>query len=545
MGRQQYLSRLALVRSAFADADGDDFDAFGQQTNSSADTEDPSSQQYVQKYDSKGRPINPTTEARNTAMRNAENSALALVGVVERKDSQDRYEEVKYAAIRAEREAVLEAEQDAGETLELMVTFLSFTNYATETLIRRIQAGLYSPSDSLASIISSGWRAVKDAGTRGAFTILFPGAPAAIIYATTRVLLGATLSTGFEYFSRWLIKQKMRAKTARRVHTALYFVCEALLIGLDVILLPLEYHAYAQRLGLAPTWPIFPSWKILLPSHPTSFHQFGWHSMTTAPLLRYSSPAVLMLIQNSLWREQDGEIPVGTQLTQFEFPQVFNSPTWTMSAPKATEDPFGWVLYQGYTLRTKIMRSLGYNLEYRRDMNLAKYENDRLPSTRPGALDEIPDDASLSSEDDGGDGLQHIHRSTELAHLAPRYLANRLDAAYAKLLFLPLQALVVRSVAQSYMASLLPKTAFALSAVPHLYAPFTGVSFASLLRVGGWTQLGGYLSKLGLGLGWHVGNSLITFFLVSSLVRWQGRRFYDWGLSGLIGNVGYPTSRDE
>jgi trimethylamine:corrinoid methyltransferase-like protein len=89
MGRQQYLERLALGRSPFQS---------GPATTNRGNTESQRQQSTetpndtgasLQQYDSKGRPTNPATEAQNAKLRHASNEVLALVGVVERKDSAD------------------------------------------------------------------------------------------------------------------------------------------------------------------------------------------------------------------------------------------------------------------------------------------------------------------------------------------------------------------------------------------------------------------------------------------------------------------------
>lgn len=544
MGRQQYLSRLTLGRSAFAEMEDDDLGSIrDDQYHAGADADESSpAEPYVQQYDAKGRPINPSIDAQNAAIRNAENAALALVGVVKRKDNNDRFTELKFRTLSSVRASVLATENDAGEEMELAVTFLSGFHYATETLIRKVQAGLYQSTDTFASVLKAGVDAIRSAGVGGVFAILFPGAPATVIHATARVLIGATISTAFEYLSLWLIRQELRKKTTRRVRRALSLSCEALLIGLDVFLLPLQYYAYAQRLSLAPTWPLLPNWRILLPSTPANVHSFGWQSPIIIPILgRLCSPAALILLENTLWREQDGEIPVASQITRFEYPAYFNDPTATVFSPRPSSDPLGWILYQGYIARTRLMRFFGYNLQ--RQVRSTKYENDRLfvspqTETSPEAHD---GDSNSSTTAEPGAHTEHIHRSTQLAHLAPNYLANRLDLAFAKLLFLPLQALVARSVTQSYLtASPLPKTAFALTALPNYYAPFGGS--------GSWQWgegVASYLSKLGLSLSLHVAGSASTFFVVYALARWQGRRNFDWGVKGEIGGMVYPTEGEE
>lgn len=540
MGRQQYLSRLVLGRSAFAEVEDDQLavDQDRQRAHANRDDEPPN-RQHVQQYDAKGRPVNPLTNDRNAALRDAENAALALVGVVKRKDNNDRATELKFRAISSRRATVLKAENEIGKDVELAVTFLTALDYATETLIQRIQAGSYRSTDTFASIIQNGVEAMTSARLGGSVAILFPGAPAAIVHTIVRVCIGALLAKGFEELSEWLIRQKLlRKKATRLVNHALSFACEAVLIGLDVALLPLDHYAYAQRLGLAPTWPLVPDWRILLPSNPTSIHHFGWQSSITVPVLhRLCSPAALMLFQTTLWREQDGDTPVAGLFTNFRFPEHFNASTQTMYEPAAASDPLGWVLYQGYLLRTKLMRFFGYTLEHQ--PRSKQFESYRLPAPQHSeTLAQIPDGFSASSSENGvDDGMQHVHRSTTLAHIAPRYLASRIDVAYAQLLLLPLQALVVRSVTQSYLASPLPKTSFALAAQPYLHTPFGSV--------GGWRALGSYLSKLGLGLSLHTANTVGTFFLVYALARWQGRCNFEWGVMGTIGGMTYPTEGEE
>ncbi|KAK3109291.1 hypothetical protein LTR53_017611, partial [Teratosphaeriaceae sp. CCFEE 6253] len=80
MGRQQHLTRLALGRSAFQSS-GDD-EPGGDRTGLHGEGE-ATDGRPAQQYDAKGRPVNPATAARNAEMRRAQNSILALVGVVE------------------------------------------------------------------------------------------------------------------------------------------------------------------------------------------------------------------------------------------------------------------------------------------------------------------------------------------------------------------------------------------------------------------------------------------------------------------------------
>ncbi|KAK0902387.1 hypothetical protein LTR57_019682 [Friedmanniomyces endolithicus] len=118
MGRQQYLTRLALGRSPFLEATNEQHAdvKVDQDGHDASKTEEPAYRGYTQQYNSKGRPINPTTEARNAEMRRAQNSVLALVGVVESREHSQRESEVE---LRRANEELREAEDGTGFLLEI------------------------------------------------------------------------------------------------------------------------------------------------------------------------------------------------------------------------------------------------------------------------------------------------------------------------------------------------------------------------------------------------------------------------------------------
>ena len=113
MGRQQYLERLALGRSPFQSGPATTNHANTQSQRQPAEAVN-STGASTQQYDSKGRPTNPATEAQNAKLRHASNEVLALVGVVERKDSADAQIQLDTTLRRAAREHLLILEDNRG-----------------------------------------------------------------------------------------------------------------------------------------------------------------------------------------------------------------------------------------------------------------------------------------------------------------------------------------------------------------------------------------------------------------------------------------------
>ena len=139
MGRQQYLTRLALGRSAFQDQDDADL-----LTPRLADGDDPLSStdvgndRYIQQFDTKGRPINPTTEYRNAEMRRAQNSILALVGVVEERERREQSDELKFRHIRKARQATLKDENEVGYHMTVLPVLVGLPlEWGIDCLLKR------------------------------------------------------------------------------------------------------------------------------------------------------------------------------------------------------------------------------------------------------------------------------------------------------------------------------------------------------------------------------------------------------------------------
>ncbi|KAL9095618.1 MAG: hypothetical protein Q9165_002050 [Trypethelium subeluteriae] len=132
MGRQAFLTRIALGRSAFepleqnqssedqvdvfrqCDLEEDPSDQDGIHTQSTSQQID-SPIDYIQQYDDRGYPYDPEAQARASQMRQAQNDVLAAVGVVKRRD--DREKEARSIADRLAA-ARLKLEDIVGTTLD-------------------------------------------------------------------------------------------------------------------------------------------------------------------------------------------------------------------------------------------------------------------------------------------------------------------------------------------------------------------------------------------------------------------------------------------
>ena len=299
MGRQLDLERLALGRSAFQDVQIDE-DGPSQGLHPGVETagsDESNGQVYKQQYDSKGRPINPSTEERNESMRDAMNACLALVGVVERKDISDQEYQEKQKA----RELLLIAENQRGQDLDIVPSLLSLVlTWWPDTITARIQAGLYNGSNSFADIVTQGLTNVHARGYGDLVDTFFAGLPLSILYTILRSTFRAFMRERIGRLQVYLDakSQRRRSQRATRMLTVTFRIVE---LSIDAILLPLQYYAITQKLGLAPSRPLLPATSLLLPWHSSSLHSVMWQSSVGNRILRHlCSPAILLLLRNFL-----------------------------------------------------------------------------------------------------------------------------------------------------------------------------------------------------------------------------------------------------
>ncbi|KAK5173510.1 uncharacterized protein LTR77_002191 [Saxophila tyrrhenica] len=303
----------------------------------------------------------------------------------------------------------------------------------------------------------------------------------------------------------------------RRAQTVLNAFEETLCTAVDIALLPLHYHTWAHTLGLAPAWPLLPSWRILLPKDSLSLHAYVWRPVVQHGIFRhFTSPAVLMLCWAFLTRNSYPDACAKryspfNRLADFAYPRANQN-------PERPRDPLGRVLYQAALLRQKILRLLGYNL-HGAHHNENSFRNDR-PAEYATILYE-----NNRRIDHRGRVNDEVYRSTALSLLAPGYLADCIDRFLVRLLLLPFENAMLRSITSSYLASPLPKTILAVSAATNYLIPGSN----RLAPFGSWQFGTAYLSKLGLGLALYSAAEAGAFFVVWGSARWQGVEGFGWG----------------
>ena len=521
MGRQQYLNRLALGRSAFQEYEPEESPSPANESQTPGG----------QRYDSKGRPINPETEAYNAAMRQAQNEVLALVGVVERKDRADRLDEMRSRLGREARQNLLALEQDRGEILELIAIPLSFISHLwLDAFVQRIQIGFYDVHQPMTAILRREWRAIAHGGLKNALVTLFPGVGDTLVYFLVKlpIVLGVEQVAG--RLQNYAGQTRLGRKSRKEVFMGISLLVEAVVMLVDIAFLPMDFYASAQRLGLAPLLPLFPPRAFFLPwrQETSPFHQFGWKPTLGLALIRsFTSPAALLLLGKLLHRNDndDDESPICAAFTSFRYPPVDDNPSHVQLANPFYKDPFGWILFHMWSFRSRILRNLGWNV----------IKIDPFPSPE----NQLENDTILPQDDTtesvgGCMPVSSLHRSTGLALLPVQFLATAIDAFFARVLTLPFEALLSRTIAAAYMASSsLPKTPEALRVASRLYLPFSGGPFARLYDYSSTrsslTEVSGYVSKLRLGLALHCSMDLVLFAGVYGCTRYMGVKYLEWG----------------
>lgn len=515
MGRQFYLHRMALGRSAYEPEDA----------KPPPVTESEIARgHYVQQFDSKGNPFNPEISEFNKSMRDAQNEALLLTGVVERKDRIDREEQRQRAESHDRRQSLLAAEHDKGELLDwLMMPMSFFSHIWMEALIKRIQIGAYDPSLSMLSILDDETTAMTRPSLKVSLLLArrFPALGDMLSQFLLRIplVVGAEQLTG--RLQLYVHRKRLSRRVTRRLYTALSIAFEATLILIDLALLPVEFYTTAQALSLIPALPLFPPWNFISPLSPTSFHSFGWKR--TSYLL--TSPAVLLSISRLLRSETSEEgFPIGGFFTSFRWPEITDDPL-LIPRPALRRDPLGWAMYQAWSTRTKIMQCAGWRIVKLnpRIAPEADFENDTLLNEQ----NQLVPTASF-------------HRSTALAHAPAQFLANAIDAVFRKIALLPFESLMLRSVALAVSSSSLLRTG---PPGTNLYTPFGG-PLSRIGRSGGLAELGAYTSRLGLGILINASLDVVLFFGVYKVVRKLGVERYEW-VGNQRGRQRMEESREE
>ncbi|KAI9781391.1 MAG: hypothetical protein M1839_005985 [Geoglossum umbratile] len=295
MGRQQYIARLALGRSAYEPPEPEDdaeslrrLEAALARSSGSPEPSSASPEQYVQQFDSSGRPINHASRTAVREMVRAQNDVLATVGVCYGIATGDKGSAHNRAKSERDRLESVMRENEVGLFIgaaDLGVLFLA--NWWLDGIRHRIQVFKTFSDISFSEMF---WIQRKHYGLR---TILFAGMPAHIAFTAVNAAREFVQSKLINYlhFSNNLNPDAGRRKRNRKL---IGYLDRLLSLSSFIFLSPLMIYSNLQALGLLPSYPLLPTVQSLVPLTATSPFQLPALSGAVAPR------AVLGLVWSSV-----------------------------------------------------------------------------------------------------------------------------------------------------------------------------------------------------------------------------------------------------
>ncbi|KAI9809896.1 MAG: hypothetical protein M1825_000329 [Sarcosagium campestre] len=294
MGRQAYITRLALGRSAYGPPDAAQDDSLAQPSTStptpvstsdsnaqsqsqSQSHETPKAQsrgdatksesgQYVQQYDSRGHPTYPASRAQARAQIHAQNDVLATVGVCVGVKNLNRQADPPPRR-KSERENIelVMSENETGLIMSgIDVGLLFLTTWWIVGFKNRLQLYPMLSDLSLFETIRLQYR------TFGLWSLLLAGMPSQLLFM---LLNGGKdfLLTSFIHraYTLWAYNDPQR-KSRLRKKQATAVLDTALRSLFFVGMVPLQLFSMLQVLNLLPAYPIFPPLASMLPFSSTS-----------------------------------------------------------------------------------------------------------------------------------------------------------------------------------------------------------------------------------------------------------------------------------
>jgi len=476
----------------------------------------------IQQYDTRGNPINPQSKACQEAQIRAKNEVLEAVGVCERKNK--KRSSSGYLHLSPEEWAVFrDIENEWGSDLFLFadITHLA-CSWWIETLLSRIQTGFVDGSVSFSTVLASEWHNAFSHGIPHAFDYLSSGALMGALHRMILSYSDDSVNIFFADFRSTLRRLKISGSAKRFLihHTKHLKNFTQTLILLCLSPLPIysalaQLHLFSSPYGLPPV-------SSFLPWHPSSPLVWAWGSgPETAPfstrLFHLStSPVSLVLAMNALYDWVDN---TGAVLEHWEQPSILGPPTNNpgTEAPSFLQ-PLIWA-------RDKTLDLLGWSP---RTWN--RLQEDHYQQAFEQVLDKEWDeeeDIAEARERAGltrdGEGLRPVtYRQSGLAYVPAELLSRRLHSFVWRVMLLPLEGWVFRSVAQSWLQSGLPAVL-----APSISAPST----SSILDFRDWGAGGisGYVSKVGLCTGLHAVVDSMVWGLVYKIVKYSGMGRFHWG----------------
>jgi hypothetical protein len=516
MGRLQYLERLALGRSAYqsgsADTDTDLTTSDG--PNSSAGSL-PSSTNQSPRYDFKGRPVNPETNAQKARLRHASNAILALVGVVERKENAEAELQHKIFVERTSRTKFRIRENNRGDEWFSFVEVVAwFALWWPTALVRRIQIGLYSTDLPFAQILRYEAQMLFGNGWQGILLGLLPGAGITILHKIIWQVLALIAEESVGAIQNWILVSDISRNKAGVLIRSLTIFVDVVIVAIDLLLLPLETYAFAHQLNIAP--PV--SWRPLLTTNLPSFFRTTYARTFSSPAKFMASPAPYLISYSFLTRDPSPEAPGFSDLTSLRLPSISQHPDPSLQAPPSVlRDPLGLILHQTWVLRERFMHFIGWNVHEGDEPGIAHgFETDvSYLVPRP------PENFQMKAA---------THRSTSLARLPAMWLGFRVDMFLLRILLLPLEGMAMRKILQFFMSAGMSVATF--DAGVGAMMPDLGSTLAGKAVNNGWRSAARRLSHLGLGMALNLCAETFFFGFVYGLVRRQGVGKFEWGRCG-------------
>jgi hypothetical protein len=435
---------------------------------------------------------------------------LELVGVVESKEKESKLKNGITLDHREQREDILKNEHDRGEELIVLEKVsLAMLTHFPQTIISRIQAGIYPSTATFTEVLIYELSPLRRGRLRDVIGVLFAGVPARMLCGIAEMLLYPSIAELLGRLDIALIKLFKAHNQRKLINNAITLTTELLFIGADILLLPLKYHGWAQTLGLASTSPFLPSWHSFSPISPTSTHKILWTPLApNRPLNFLTTPASLLLLWTFLTRTADEEYPIANQLTTYKYPTI-NYHYKPLIDGNSHQDVLSCLFHNLYLARRRVVSWFGYELR-------GPPRHLKASASHPSTL-----------ENNYNPRNEHwsptpVYRSTALALLPVRFLAERIDALLTRPLTFILENATLRAVARSYLTSSLPKTAFA-------------AALAQTQTLGRSAALPPWkvdASKFGLGLALYCTTEVGIFFALYGIARGVGRGYFGWGQSG-------------
>ena len=152
--------------------------------------------------------------------------------------------------------------------------------------------------------------------------------------------------------------------------------------------------------------------------------------------------------------------------------------------------------------------------------------------TTPGPSVEIVSSFAPASDDTRIiklHGRQPQHRITALTAYAADSMASHLSSHLTDLLFLPLEALFVRSAAIAFLSSPAAGTEAQIAAMRWKREIFPIRGWFGIGLSGGWRGVADYAGKMVLVSGMEVGISMAIWQACTGFSWWCGRTYFSWG----------------